>query len=79
MKPPVSASTDLTVFQSVFSYRRVMTASMTKMTAFGGFGKVLISTIAALSSDNSAFSAASNSGLAALRSASASSEIIFAS
>ena len=56
-----------------------MTASMTKMTAFGGLGKVLISTIAALSSDNSAFSAASNSGLAALRSASASSEIIFAS
>lgn len=48
-------------------------------TAAGGFGKVLISTIAALSRVFKAASAASNSGFAALRSASASSEMALAS
>jgi hypothetical protein len=56
-----------------------MTASITNTTALGGLGKVLISTIAALSKFFNADSAASNSGLAALRSASASSEIALAS
>lgn len=52
---------------------------MTITTAFGGLGKVLISTIAALSNIFSAASAASNSGLAAFSSDSASSEIALAS
>lgn len=56
-----------------------MTASITKTTAFGGLGKVLISTIAALSRLFNAASAASSSGLAAFRSASASSDIALAS
>lgn len=56
-----------------------MTASITKTTAFGGFGNVFISTIAALSNILRAASDASNSGLAAFKSASASSDIAFAS
>ena len=52
---------------------------MTITTAAGGLGKVLISTMAALSNDLRADSAASSSGLAALRSASASSDIALAS
>jgi len=52
---------------------------MTITTAAGGLGKVLISTIADLSNVLRAASAASNSGLAAFRSASASSDIAFAS
>jgi hypothetical protein len=79
MKPPVSPSTILTLFQSVFSYINIITASMTMTTAFGGLGKVFISTMADLSSILSAASAASSSGLAARRSASASSEMALAS
>ena len=52
---------------------------MTITTALGGLGKVLISTIADLSRSYNALSAAYNSGFAALKSASASSEIAFAS
>lgn len=52
---------------------------MTRITALGGFGKALISTIADLSSIFKAASAASSSGLAAFKSASASSDIAFAS
>ena len=49
------------------------------MTALGGLGKVLISTMAALSKFFKFASAASNSGLAAFKSASASSDIALAS
>ncbi len=66
---------DLIVFQSYFSPRRSIIASMTISTAFGGFGIVLISTIEALSRLLAAYLAASNSGLAALKSFSASSAI----
>jgi hypothetical protein len=79
MKPYVSPSTVLTLFQSVFSPISIMTASITIMTAGGGLGKVLISTIAAFSRFLRAYSLASSSGLAAFKSASASSDIALAS
>jgi hypothetical protein len=52
---------------------------MTIMTALGGLGKALISTIALLSNCRSAYCADSSSGLAAFKSASTSSDFILAS
>jgi len=56
-----------------------MTHSITKTTPSGGLAKFLISTMAFLSRLSSAFLAAKSSGLAAVRSASASSAIALAS
>ncbi len=75
MKAFVSFRQERIVFQSYFSPRRSIIDSITITTAVGGLGIDLISTIEFLSKLLTANLAASNSGLAALKSLSASSAI----
>mmetsp|Transcript_14050 Transcript_14050/g.57036 ORF Transcript_14050/g.57036 Transcript_14050/m.57036 type:complete len:215 (+) Transcript_14050:3945-4589(+) len=66
---PVSPRTFLALAQSVFSFRRVSTASMVTPTNGGGLGKFLISTMSFLLRALSDSTAASSAGMASSRSA----------